>query len=116
MTSLGLDEEEFCDECKSDFANRQYEAYHASYYDLQPEQLYGTEYDHLNTLDNEPQPYEPDPIEKAWRFMKAQMSDVHLGFQEDPEREIARLMHQGLSRQEAMGLYQQYLDSLGSGA
>jgi len=124
MASLGLDEEEFCDECKHDFANRMMEAYHASYYDLQPEQLYGTEYDHLNTLDSEPQPYEEpplddedgDPIEKAWRFLKAQMSDVHLGFQEDPEREIARLMHMGVSRQEAMRMYQQYLDSLGSGA
>ena len=39
------------------------------------------------------------PIEKAWGLLKAQMSDVHIGFGEDPEREIARLMHMGLSRQ-----------------
>jgi hypothetical protein len=55
-------------------------------------------------------------FETAWQFLKAQMSDVHIGFGEDPEREIARLMHMGLSRQEAMDLYRQYLDSLGSGA
>ena len=48
--------------------------------------------------------------------LKAQMSDVHIGFGDDPEREIARLMHMGLSRQEAMDLCKQYLDSLGSGA
>jgi len=47
---------------------------------------------------------------------KAQMSDVHIGFQEDPKREIARLKHMGISEEEAMHMYQQYLDSLEHGA
>lgn len=55
-------------------------------------------------------------FEVAWQFLKGQLSDVHIGFQDDPEREIARLMHEGLSRQEAMMLYQQYLDGIEHGA
>jgi hypothetical protein len=47
---------------------------------------------------------------------KAQMSDVHIGFEEDPKREIARLKHMGISEEEAMHMYQQYIDSLGHGA
>jgi len=111
MSSLGLDEEEFCDDCKSDFLGRQVDAYYAGTQDLSPEVVWGSDYNHLQNIDEEPQ-----PLEKAWRFLKAQMSDVHLGFQEDPEREIARLMHMGVSRAEATRMYQQYLDSLGSGA
>ncbi len=41
------------------------------------------------------------------------MSDIHIGFQEDPQKEIAQLLHQGLSKDQAMALYQQYVNSLG---
>ena len=56
--------------------------------------------------------YAGEPIDIAHNFLKSQMSDVHIGFQEDPKREIERLRHQGISREEAMAMYQQYLDSL----
>ena len=55
-------------------------------------------------------------INKAFSLLKAQMSDIHIGFQEDPEREIERLRHMGISREEAMHMYQQYIDSLEHGA
>ena len=57
-----------------------------------------------------------DAINHAFSLLKSQMSDVHIGFQEDPKREIERLRHQGISREEAMAMYQQYLDSLEHGA
>ena len=60
--------------------------------------------------------YAGEPIDISHRFLKSQMSDVHIGFQEDPKREIERLRHQGISREEAMAMYQQYLDSLEQGA
>ena len=47
---------------------------------------------------------------------KAQMSDVRIGFEEDPKREIARLKHMGISEEDAMSMYQQYIDSLEHGA
>ena len=47
--------------------------------------------------------------------MKAQMSDIRIGFEEDPKREIERLKHMGISEEEAMHMYQQYLDSLEHG-
>lgn len=47
---------------------------------------------------------------------KAQMSDVHIGFQEDPKREMARLKHMGIPEDECQRMYEQYLDSLGQGA
>jgi DUF971 family protein len=46
---------------------------------------------------------------------KAQMSDVRIGFEDDPKREIQRLKHMGVSEEEAMRMYQQYLDSLEHG-
>lgn len=60
--------------------------------------------------------YAGEPIDIAYRLLKAQMSDIHIGFQEDPEKEIERLRHMGISREEAMHMYQQYVDSLGHGA
>jgi len=60
--------------------------------------------------------YAGEPIDISHNFLKSQMSDVHIGFQEDPKREIERLRHQGISREEAMAMYQQYLDSLEHGA
>tara|TARA_R110002020_G_scaffold14091_2_gene50124 strand:+ start:21132 stop:21698 length:567 start_codon:yes stop_codon:yes gene_type:complete len=46
-------------------------------------------------------------------FLKGRMSDIHIGFQEDPQKELAQLLHQGLSKDQAMALYQQYVNSLG---
>ena len=46
-------------------------------------------------------------------LLKGRMSDIHIGFQEDPQKEIAQLLHQGLSKDQAMALYQQYVNSLG---
>jgi len=55
-----------------------------------------------------------NPIDAAWSVIKSRMGDVHIGFQENPKREMERLRHQGLSHEEVEALYQQYIDSLGS--
>ena len=58
----------------------------------------------------------PIPIHRAMDFLKGRMKDVSIGFQEDPEKQMEKLRHQGFSHEEVQRLYQQYIDSLGSGA
>jgi len=58
----------------------------------------------------------PAPIYRAMEFLKGRMKDVSIGFQEDPEKQMEKLRHQGFSHEEVQRLYQQYIDSLGSGA
>jgi len=50
-------------------------------------------------------------IDQAWAVLKGRMSDIHIGFQEDPQKEIAQLLHQGLPKDYVMQLYQQYINS-----
>jgi len=54
-----------------------------------------------------------NPLDAAWSLIKGRMSDIHVGFQDDPHREMTRLRHEGMSDEAIRALYQQYLDSLG---
>ena len=71
---------------------------------------------HREIFDEDVNPTLPSPMHKAMEFLKGRMKDVAMGFQENPEKQMEKLRHQGFSIEEVERLHQQYLDSLGVGA